>query len=42
MIFDIRTNEFTFKILNEADANYTNEIAEYEEKLELVYEDSSY
>ena len=29
-------------VLTESDANYTNEVAEYEEKLELVYDDSSY
>ena len=29
-------------VMTETDANYTNEVAEYDEVLELVYEESSY
>ena len=37
--YDHDTEEFNFKVLTEANANYTNEFAEYESKIELVYDD---
>ena len=43
MDLDIEKGEYIFKVLiNETDPNYSKEVAKYEEKLELVYEDSSY